>query len=108
MFTASSNKNAQVYCQPAKDSICNKLPHHTHDKDHFHHPHVLKLASGIHTELTLNRDKKHKEKLKKKPKKLLQRQNIQSQINSRFKRASNLKKKNIFFILNFVIQKRIS
>ena len=31
---------------------------YTHDEDHFHHPHILKLASGTHTECILNRDKK--------------------------------------------------
>ena len=64
MFTASSNKNAHGYCQPTKDSVCYKLPHHTHDKDQFYHPRVLKTASGIHTEWILDRDKKHNEKIK--------------------------------------------
>ena len=50
MFTANSSKNAQGYCQPTKESICYNLPLHTHDKDHFHHPQILKLASGLHTE----------------------------------------------------------
>ena len=50
MFTANSHKNAQGYCQPNKDSICYNLPLHTHDEDHFHHPQILKLASGTHTE----------------------------------------------------------
>ena len=58
MFTANSHKNAQGYCQPNKDSICYNLPLHTHDEDHFHHPQILKLASGTHTEWILNRDKK--------------------------------------------------
>ena len=49
MFTANSHKNAQGYCQPNKDSICYNLPLHTHDEDHFHHPQILKLASGTHT-----------------------------------------------------------
>ena len=61
MFTANSHKNAQGYCQPNKDSICYNLPLHTHDEDHFHHPQILKLASGTHTEWILNRDKKHNE-----------------------------------------------
>ena len=50
MFTANAHKNAQGYCQPSKDSICYNLPVHTHDEDHFHHPQILKLASGTHTE----------------------------------------------------------
>ena len=58
MFTAKVHKNMQRYCQPNKDSICYKLPLHTHDEDHFHHPQNLKLASGTHTEWILNRDKK--------------------------------------------------
>ena len=48
MFTANSHKNAQSHCQPNKDSICYNLPLHTHDEDHFHHPQILKLASGTH------------------------------------------------------------
>ena len=58
MFTANSHKNAQSYCQPNKESICYNLLLHTHDEDHFHHPQILKLASGTHTEWILNRDKK--------------------------------------------------
>ena len=61
MFTANAHKNAQVYCQTNKDSICYNLPLHTHDEDHFHHPQIPKLASGTHTEGILNRDKKHNE-----------------------------------------------
>ena len=57
MFTANAHKNAQGYCQANKDSICYNLPLHTHDEDHFHHPQILKLASGTHTEWILNRDK---------------------------------------------------
>ena len=49
MFTANSHKNARGYCQPNKDSIFYNLPSHTHDEDHFHHPQILKLASGTHT-----------------------------------------------------------
>ena len=51
MFTANSHKNAQGYCPPL----------HTHDEDHFHHPQILKLASGTQTEWILDRDKKHNE-----------------------------------------------
>ena len=50
LFTANSSKNTQGYCQPTKDSICYNLPLHTHNEDHFHHPQILKLASGTHTE----------------------------------------------------------
>ena len=57
---------------------------YTHDEDHFHHPQILKLASGTHTEWILNRDKKHNEIYQKVTKKLLQRQNINDQNNSRF------------------------
>ena len=71
--------------------VCYKLPLNNYDEDHFHHPQVLKLASGTHTEWILNRDKKHNEIYQKVAKKLLQRQNVQSQINSRFKPATNFK-----------------
>ena len=50
MFTANAHKNARGYFQPNKDSICYELPLHTHDVDHFHHPQVLKLDSGTHTD----------------------------------------------------------
>ena len=56
-FTANAHKNAQGCCQPIKISICYNLPLHTPDEDHFHHPQILKLATGIHTELILNRKK---------------------------------------------------
>ena len=99
MFTANSHKNAQVYCQPNKDSVCYNLPSHTHDEDHFHHPQILKLTSGTHTEWILNRDKKHNEIYQKVTKKLLQRRNINEQINSRF---------TFVLVPNFITQKRIS
>ena len=70
MFTANSHKNAQGHSQPNKDSICYNLPLHTHDEDHFHHPQILKLASGTHTEWILNRDKKTQRKLSKSNKKI--------------------------------------
>ena len=108
MFTANSHKNAQGYCQPNKDSICYNLPLHTHDEDHFHHPQILKLASGTHTEWILNRDKKHNEIYQKITKKLLQRQNINDQINSRFTPASDLKIGTFVLIPNFNTQKGIS
>ena len=58
IITANAHRNAQGYCQPNKGPICYNLPLHTHDEDHFHHPQILKLASGTHTEWILNRDKK--------------------------------------------------
>ena len=108
MFTANSHKNAQSYCQPNKESICYNLPLHTQDEDHFHHPQNLKLASGTHTEWILNRDKKHNEIYQKVTKKLLQRQNINEQINSRFTPASDLKIGTFVLIPNFNTQKGIS
>ena len=108
MFTANAHKNTQGYCQPNKDSICYNLPLHTHDEDNFHHPQTLKLASGSNTEWILNRDKKHNEIYQKVTKKLLQRQNINSQIISRFMPATDLKIGTFFLIPNFNTQKRIS
>ena len=108
MFTANAHKNAQGYCQPNKDSICYNLPTHTHDEAHFHHPQFLKLASGTHTEWILNRDKKHNEIYQKVTKKLLQKQNINSQIHSRFMAATDLKIGTFVLIPNFNIQKGIS
>ena len=90
MFTANAHKNAQGYCQPNKDSICYNVPLHTHDEDHFHHPQILKLASGTHTEGISNRDKKHNQIYQKVTKKLLHGQNINNQINSRFMTATEL------------------
>ena len=108
MFTANSHKNAQGYCQPNKDSICYNLPLHTHGEDHFHHPQILKLASGRHTEWILKRDKKLNEVYQTVTKKLLQRQNINNQINSRFMPATDLKIGTFVLIPNFNTRKRIS
>ena len=108
MFTANSHKNAQSHCQPNKGSICYNLPLHTHDEDHFHHPQILKLASGTHTEWILNREKKHNENYQKVTKKLLQRQNINEQINSRITPASDLKIGTFVLIPNFNTQKGTS
>ena len=108
MFTANVHKNAQGHCKPNKDSICYNLPLHTHDEDHFHHPQILKLASGTHTEWILNRDKKHNEIYQKVTKKLLQRQNINNQINQRFTRATDLKIGTFVLVPNFQTQKGIS
>ena len=74
----------------------------------FNHPQILKLASGTHTEWILNRDKKHNEIYQKITKKLLQRQNINEQINSRFTPASELKIGTFVLIPNFNTQKGIS
>ena len=71
-------------------------------------PQILKLASGTHTEWILNRDKKHNEIYQKITKKLLQRQNINEQINSRFTPASDLKIGTFVLIPNFNTQKGIS
>ena len=108
MFTANAHKNAQGHCTPAKDSICYNLPLHTHDDDHFHHPQILKLASGTHTEWILNRDKKHNEIYQKVTRKLLQRQNINNQFNQRFTPATDLKIGTFVLIPNFQTQKGIS
>ena len=108
MFTANAHKNAQGHCKPNKDSICYNLPLHTHDEDHFHHPQILRLASGTHTEWILNRNKKHNEIYQKVTKKLLQRQNINIQINLRFTPATDLKIGTFVLITNFQTQKGIS
>ena len=108
LFTANAHKNAQGHCKPNKDSICYNLPLHTHDEDHFHHPQILKLASGTHTEWILNRDKKPNEIYQKVTKTLLQRQNINSQINSRFRPATDLKIGTLVLLPNFYTEKGIS
>ena len=58
--------------------------------------------------MDLNRDKKHNEIYQKITKKLLQRQNIKEQINSRFTPASDLKIGTFILIPNFNTQKGIS
>ena len=98
----------KVIVNSNKDSIWYSLPLHTHDEDHFHHPQILKLASGTHTEWILNRDKKHNESYQKVTKKLLQRQNNNNQINSRFMPATDLKTGTFVLIPNFNTQKGIS
>ena len=108
MLTANAHKNAQGHCKPTKDSICYNLPLHAHGKYHFHHPQILKLASGTHTEWILNRDKKHNEVYQKVTKKLLQRQNINNQINQRFTPATDLKIGTFVLIPNFQTQEGIS
>ena len=109
MFTENSSKNGQGYCQPIEESICYNQPLHTHDEDHFLHPQIFKLASGTHTERILSRDKKkHNEICQEVTKKLLQRQNINPQINSQFTPATNLKVGTYVLIPNFTTQKGIS
>ena len=80
----------------------------THGEDRFHHPQILKLVSSTHTEWILNRDKKHNEIYQKVTKKLLQRQNINEQINSRFTPTTDLKIGTFVLIPNFNTQKGIS
>ena len=70
-------------------------------------PQILKLASA-HTKWILNRDKKHNEIYQTVTKKLLQRQNINEQINSRFTIASDLKIGTFVLISIFNTQKGIS
>ena len=50
MFSANSSKNIQGYCIPTKESIGYSLLLHTHNRDHFHQPQILKLTSSTHTE----------------------------------------------------------
>ena len=102
MLTANAHKG---HCQTNKDSICYNLPLHTHDEDHFQHPQILKLASGTHTKWILNRDKKHNEIYQKVTKKLLQRQNINNQNNSRFRPATDLNIGTFVLIPNFNTKK---
>ena len=73
----------------------------------FHHPQILKLASGTHTKWILIRDKKRNEIYQKATKKLLQRQNINDQINSRFTPATDLKIGIFVLIPNFNTHERI-
>ena len=107
MITENAHKNAQSHCQHNRDSICYKLPLHAHDEDHFHHPQISKLASGTHTEWILNRDNKQNEIYQKTTKKLLQRQNIHTQIFSRFTPPTDLKTGIFALIPIFPTQKGI-
>ena len=68
----------------------------------------MKLASGTHTEWILKRDKKHNEIYQKVTKKMLLRQNINNQINSRFIPATDLKIGTFVLIPSFNTQKGIS
>ena len=68
----------------------------------------MKLASGTHIEWILKRDKKHNEIYQKVTKKVLQRQNINDQINSRFTPAKGLKLGTFVLLPNFNTQKGIS
>ena len=98
----------KVIVNKKKDSICYNLPLHTHDEDHSHHPQILKLASGTHTEWILNRDKNHNNVYRKLTEKLIQRQNVNNQINSRFIPATDLKIGTFVLIPNLTARKGIS
>ena len=91
-----------------KISVCCNLPLLALDEDRAHQSQILKLAPGTHTEWILNRDKKHNEIYQKIAKKLSQRQNVQSQTNSQFTPATNLKTGTYASISRFVTQNRIS
>ena len=110
IFTANAHKKCTLIVnqKPNKDSICYNLPFHTHDEDNFHHQQILKLDSGTHTEWILNRGKNHNEIYQKMTKILLQRQNINHQINSQFKPAADLKIGTFVLIPNFTTQEGIS
>ena len=76
---------------------------------HYHnYPQILKIASVTHTKWILNREQKHIEIYQKVSKKLLQRQNIINQINSRFMPPTDLKIGKFVLIPNFKTQKGIS
>ena len=105
----NQNYSQKTHKVIGKESICYNLPFYTHDEKNFHHSQILTTASGTHTEWILNRDKKNTKKvIKKTDKKLLQRHNVQSQTNSRFTAATNLKIGTYVLILNYVKQKGIS
>ena len=97
----------KVIVNQTKTQFVRTYPY-THDEDHFHHPQSLKSASGTHTEWILKRDKKHNEIYQKVTKKLLQRQDINNQINSRFMPVTDLKSETFVLIPNFNAQKGIS
>ena len=66
----------------------------------------MKIASDTYTDWILSRDKKHNAIYRKIAKKLLKRQNVQGQLNSRFTPATNLKNGTYILIPNFVTQKK--
>ena len=66
------------------------------------------ITHKTHTEGILNRDKEHIETYRKITKKMLQRQNIISQKNSRFTSATDLKTGRYVFFPIFTTQKCIS
>ena len=106
MFTANAHKNTQGYCQPNKDSKCYNLPLHTHDDDHFHHPQILKLASGTHTEWILNRDKKHNEIYQKSNKETITKTKYKQPNQFRLNASQRFKNWNICFSTQFQNTKR--
>ena len=67
-----------------------KILIYIHDDNHFHHPHVFKLASGTHTEWILNRERE-KRNISENSKEIISKTNFQSQLNSRFTPALDLK-----------------
>ena len=81
MFTANSPKNTKGFCQRTKESVCCNLPLAKHYGDIFHHRQIIKLPSAIHAKWIFNR-KKNIEIYQKVAKKLLRKQNGQSQISS--------------------------
>ena len=88
MFTANSSKKVIVKLQ--KNQFLIIYPYIRTMKIIFIARKSLKLAFGTNTECFLNRDKNTK-KYQKKAKKQLQRQNVQSQINSQFTPATIIK-----------------
>ena len=101
-------KNAQGYCQPNKDSVCYNVSLNTHDADHFHHPQILKLASGTYTEGILNRHKKHNEIFKKSCKEIVTKTKHSISNKLTFYTSIKSKSRNISFRTKFFIQKRNS
>ena len=77
-----------------------------HDEDHFLQLQTLKLATQTHTELILNREKKTQKIYQKIAKKLLQRENVQSPVNSRFYPRHVFKKRKISLKTKFFNRKK--
>ena len=58
MFIANFSKMHNVFINLQKKSICYNLLLNVHDKDLFHHPKILKLASDpTHIVVDFNQDK---------------------------------------------------
>ena len=90
MFTANSSKTHKFIANLQKNE--NVITYHYIHmmKINFITQKKIKLASGTHTEWIFNRDKKHNEIYQKISKKLLERQNLHSQINSKFTLATKM------------------